>query len=349
MTMPIRLRAVATAVPPHTLAQEDVRESARRVFGPRVRDFERFAPVFANAAIETRQSCVPLEWYLVPHGWDEKNALYLDHAVALLERAASSALDKAGTAAQEVAAVVTVSSTGIATPSLDARLMERLAIPRHAHRLPIFGLGCAGGVLGLGRAALVAAGLDRGPVLLLVVELCALTFRHSDPGNANLVATALFGDGAAAAVVQAGAPGTGPVVTAWGEHTWPDSLDVMGWRVAEDGLGVVFAPSIPALIRENLRPVVLAFLARHGLSLADLDGVICHPGGAKVLEALEAALAPCSVGLAEAWEVLRRYGNMSAASVLFVLERRLRQGLTGRHLMTALGPGFTAGFAVLEA
>ncbi|MGH7090544.1 MAG: 3-oxoacyl-[acyl-carrier-protein] synthase III C-terminal domain-containing protein, partial [Stellaceae bacterium] len=184
-------------------------------------------------------------------------------------------------------------------------------------------------------------------VLFLVVELCALSFRKNDAAKSNLVATALFGDGAAAAVVSCG--GEGPAFGLGGEHTWPNSLDIMGWDVAEDGLKAIFSRDIPTLIERDMAEVVNAFLARSGLALRDIRHFACHPGGAKVVTALERAfgLAPGALDMARG--VLRDYGNMSAATVMFVLERLLAGGTQGRMLLTALGPGFTAGFQLLDA
>jgi alkylresorcinol/alkylpyrone synthase len=342
-----RLKAIATAVPPHRLAQEDTREGARRVFATRLRDFDRLASVFANAGIDARYSSVPIDWYMEPRGWTERNAIYLASAVDVLEHAATACLAHAGLAAADVDAIVVVSSTGIATPSLDALLMQRMAFRPDTLRLPIFGLGCVGGVIGLARAAMLARAMPGRTILLLVVELCALSFRHDDLSKSNVVATALFGDGAAAALVCAD-DGPGQAIAAWGEHTWPNTLDIMGWRVEADGLGVIFSQSIPALIREELRAAADRFLASNGQKVADLAGLICHPGGAKVIDAIEAVFEPLGEGIAEARSVLRSYGNMSAPTVLFVLARRIAAGGRGRHLMTALGPGFTAGFALID-
>jgi alkylresorcinol/alkylpyrone synthase len=212
-------------------------------------------------------------------------------------------------------------------------------------RLPVFGLGCAGGVLGLARAASLARAHPGARVLFLVVELCALTFRKRDQSKSNIIATALFGDGAAAALLDAEAEG--PALAAWGEYTWPDSLDVMGWDITDDGLGVLFSRDIPTLVRTQFREAADGFLRGRGLTLADIDGFICHPGGAKVITALEDSFGIPEGTLDEARAVLRQYGNMSAATVMFVLERMLaRRGR--RSLMTALGPGFTAGFLTLE-
>lgn len=340
-----RIAAIATAVPAHEVSQTAALEGARHIFGGRRGDFGRLAPAFGNAGIDRRHSCVPIDWYFAPHGWADRNALYQTHALDLLETVALDCLRRAGRAPAEIDALVVVSSTGIATPSLDAMLMNRMDFRADTARLPIFGLGCAGGVLGLGRAAALARAQPGSRVLLLVVELCGLTFRSGDTGKSNVIATALFGDGAAAVLVE---DGPGPAtIDGWGDHLWPGSLDIMGWSVEDDGLGVLFSRDIPTLVRRDLIPAADAFLARQGLSRADLAGYVCHPGGAKVLDALRAALdLPAGALDAEA-EVLRRHGNMSAPTALFVLARRLADGSSGRHLMLALGPGFTAGFAML--
>ena len=344
----VSLRSIATAVPAVRISQTEVIERARRLFpdlDPAT--FERMMPVYANAGIRCRYSCVPPIWYERDHGWREKNRLFLEHAIDLLEEAAHEALGRAGLAVGEIDAIVSVSTTGIATPSLDALLMERLGTRRDVERTPLFGLGCAGGVIGLARAAQLARQAAGRVVLLVVVELCALTFRRKDPSKSNMIATALFGDGAAAAILQGDGPGLR--IGAGGEHTWRDSLDVMGWRVEEDGLGVVFSRDIPTLTRTAFVDALGDFLAANDFTLGDMGGFIAHPGGAKVLDALEDAFGLRPGGLAHARSVLRDYGNMSAATVLFVLERALRAGDHGRMLLSALGPGFTAAFQILEA
>lgn len=356
------LLSLATAVPPIALRQADVVARTATLFDGRKSDIERLMPVFENAGIATRYSCVPLDWYERDHGWAERNRLYIDNALDLLEHAAQECLDRAGLAASAVDATVTVSTTGIATPSLDAQLMERLALRRDVVRLPIFGLGCAGGVLGLARAAALAQALPGARVLVLVVELCALTFRKMDQSKSNIIAAALFGDGAAAALLGPApkaegnaerAAGPWPIIEASGEYTWPDSLDVMGWHVEDDGLGVLFSRDIPTLVRTQFRPALDRFLAGQGLALSDIDAFVCHPGGVKVIAALEDAFALRRGSLAAAREILSEYGNMSAATVLFVLDRLLRThgrgDALGRLLMTALGPGFTAAFLTLRA
>lgn len=354
MTATTRLLSVATALPPHRLSQEDTLSAARAVFGPRMRDFERLSPVFANTGIETRHAARPLSWYLEPRGWPERTAAYEEAALDLLQTVTARALAGAGMAADAVDAVVCVSTTGIATPSLDALLIQRAGFRPDIVRLPVFGLGCAGGVLGLARAGAMARAMPGATVLLLVVELCTLACRTGEATPTNVVASALFADGAAGVLLRHGGAEDGaegraiPVLLAHAEHTWPDTRGVMGWRMEEDGFGVIFRQDIPDLVRGRLREVAERFLHGRGLRFADLAGVICHPGGAKVLQALSEALAPAEAGFADAWEVLRSCGNMSAASVLFVLERRLAAGARGRHLATALGPGFTGAFALLD-
>jgi len=196
-----RLLGIATAVPPYRLGQSDVAQMTRDLFGASFADFERLVPVFGNAAIQNRYSCVPIEWYSERHGFKDRNALYVKNAVDLLEDAANRSLAQAGLSPADVDAVVSVSTSGIATPSLDALIVERMNLRRDVQRLPVFGLGCAGGVVGLARAGQMALSRPGAIVLFLVVELCGLTFRSGDHSKSNVIATALFGDGAAAAVL----------------------------------------------------------------------------------------------------------------------------------------------------
>jgi alkylresorcinol/alkylpyrone synthase len=349
VTVPVFLHAVALAYPPYTFRQEEVLAKAQAVFGHKPELMQRMAKSYGNAGVRQRQSCVPLEWYAEPHGWPERMRLFEDHALKLLTDAAREALKKAGVKAQDIAATVTVSSTGIVTPSLDSLLQEPLGLLPTVQRLPVFGLGCAGGVIGLARAAAMARAMPGQWILFLCAELCGLTFRQADDSKANIIGTTIFGDGAAALLLRAD-DGAGALarIAAWGEHTWPQSRDIMGWRVEDDGLGVVFSRSIPNLVRDQMRQVTDTFLAAHGLNQADLAGMIVHPGGEKVLEALEACYDLPAGGLSDAREVLAAHGNMSAVTVLAVLDRAVARGAKGRHLMTALGPGFSAGMCLMD-
>jgi alkylresorcinol/alkylpyrone synthase len=347
MTSGARILAVATAVPPFELGQREVVRRIELALGPRSREIVRLLPMFGNTGIERRYSCVPIEWYENLHEWPERNRVYLDSALDLLESATLQVLARAGRRPDEIDAVVAVSTTGIATPSLDALLMERMNLRRNVQRLPIFGLGCAGGAIGLARAAAIARTKPDALVLFLVVELCALCFRRDDFSKSNIVATALFGDGASAALISC--EGDRAAIVAGGEYTWPDSLDVMGWDVTREGFKAIFSRDIPELVTAHLHDVAVDFLAEHSLRLTDIDRFVCHPGGAKVLDALETAFELEPGALHTAREVLRDYGNMSAATVMFVLERTLRETTRwNRALVSALGPGFTAGFTLLE-
>jgi alkylresorcinol/alkylpyrone synthase len=339
---------VATAVPPHVLRQRDVAAAAAELFGARYDAFERLARVFDTAGIDKRHSIRPIEWFTSPRGWPERTAAYLEGGLALFREAADKALAGASLTAGEIDTVVTVSSTGIATPSLEARAAMAMGFRDDVRRVPVFGLGCAGGVTGLSIAARLAAAEPGTKVLLVVVELCTLAFRLDQLTKANIVATALFGDGAAACVIGADAGGLAEI-EATGEHLWPDTLDIMGWQVDPQGFGVIFAQAIPPFAEANVGPALTAILGATGLALGDVDRFLCHPGGMKVIEALERALALGQGALDQERAVLADYGNMSAPTALFVLERALAAGLPPRSALVALGPGFTASCAVLKA
>jgi alkylresorcinol/alkylpyrone synthase len=339
--------SVATAVPPHVITQREAARGAAEVFSHQFTDFDRIAAVFVSAGIAERRVTRPFDWYLRgAHGWPERTAAYLDGALALFIEAAQRALDRAGITADAVDAVVTVSSTGISTPSIEARALGALGFRRDVQRVPVFGLGCAGGVAGLAIGADLAMARPGGIVLVVAVELCSLAVRRDQPTKANMVALALFGDGAAA-VVLTSRPGATVRVVDTGHHTWTDTLDIMGWQVDPVGFGVIFDQSIPTFAREHLGPGIDAILEAQALQRRDIGRFVCHPGGRKVVEAIEGALElePRSLDLER--EVLRHYGNMSAPTVLFVLERALQEGLPEHAMLVALGPGFTVSTATL--
>ena len=341
MTSSVGLMSLATATPPHVLKQADAVEIARDLFAGRFEEFERLSSVFANTGIRERRLSQPLDWYFRPQGWPERTAAYLASAEALFVASASAALAKAGIAASEVDTIVTVSSTGIATPSLEARVLTRMGFRSDVERVPVFGLGCAGGVSGLALAARLAAGRPGSTVLFVAIELCSLAFRLDELTTANIVATALFADGGAACVLRSGEDGS------WrfeggGQHTWPETLSVMGWNVDPSGFGVIFSQMIPPFVRLRMGEAADGILSRMGLRLQDVGRFVCHPGGAKVIQALEGALGLGQGTLDIEREVLADFGNMSAPTVLFVLERVLERRLEGRLFLTALGPGFTA-------
>ncbi|KAB0266506.1 type III polyketide synthase [Microvirga brassicacearum] len=340
------LMSVATAVPPHILKQDEAAALAHEIFASRYGDFVRLSRVFETSGIRQRHAVRPLEWYATSLGWPERTAVYLEGAESLFVDSATRALAGAGCSAQAVDTVVTVSSTGIATPSLDARVMGRMGFRPDVSRVPVFGLGCAGGVTGLSIAARLATARPGTNVLLVVVELCTLAFRMDELTKANVVASALFGDGAAACILRAGEGGLARIDGA-GEYTWPDTLDIMGWNVDPQGFGVVFAQAIPPFAKENVGPAITAILARSGRRLSDIDRFVCHPGGRKVIMALESALRLDAGSLDHERDVLDSHGNMSAPTVLFVLERVIASGLPELSAVNAMGPGFSTSCVVL--
>ncbi|MDE2302653.1 MAG: type III polyketide synthase [Sphingomonadales bacterium] len=348
MSLPVTLLSLATASPPHVLHQAEALAIGRDLLGARFADFERMTAVYANAGVEHRQLARPAEWYRHAHEFPERTEAYLEVAGELFVAAAERALADAGLSGAKVDTTVTVSSTGIATPSLEARVMERMGFRGAMSRVPVFGLGCAGGVSGLALAARLARSEPGSIVLFVTVELCSLTLRTREVNKADIISTALFGDGAAACVLRCGDEGFAQI-TGSAETTWPGTLDIMGWRMEPDGLGVVLNRAIPAFAQRHMRAAMVAMLARQALAIEDIDRFICHPGGAKVIDAIEQALALGQGALAEEREVLRCHGNMSAPTALFVLDHVRRRALPPRAALVALGPGFTASTLTLSA
>ncbi len=344
---PARLLSVATATPAHVIDQDRAAAATAALFGGKVFRNADILSLFANTGIRTRRAVRPQDWFAIPRPWEERNAVYLEEAEALWLTVAREALAKARLDPGEVGAVVTVSSTGIATPSLEARVGPLLGLNPGALRTPVFGLGCGGGVSGLSLAARLAEARPGTAVLLVVVELCTLSVRPEELTKANVVATALFGDGAAACVLRAG-DGPGRAIGAVGEHTWPDTLHIMGWRVDPAGLGVVLDANLPSFVQKRFAESAQSFHLGGGPAPEEVDRIVCHPGGAKVLPAIEAALELGEGSLDVERQVLAEFGNMSAPTVFFVLERVLANDTGGRLVLAALGPGFTASFATLE-
>jgi alkylresorcinol/alkylpyrone synthase len=342
-----RILSIATANPPYRVSQSDAKSAGRSMFRGKAALFDRLAGVFDNAQIETRSTVAPIEWYGESRGWAERTALYVAAAEALFEEAAAKALERAGLAASDVAGIVFASTTGIATPSIEARVAPRMGFRGDVRRVPLFGLGCAGGVNGLATAARLASAEPGSNWLFVTVETCSISIRLDSDDPAAIVATAIFGDGAAAAVVSTAGDGLATVAGA-GERLWPDTLGIMGWRVEDPGLAVVFDRAIPPFVEAELAAAVDEMLAGMGLVRSDIDRYCCHPGGAKVIEAIESALELRAGTLDLERDILRDYGNMSAPTVLFVLKKLIARGLPERTAVTAFGPGFTFAGAVLE-
>ncbi len=345
-----RILSVATALPPHRLDQERARaEMARLTHGhPAV---ERLVPVFDRSGVDTRYLVHPPDWYLEPRSFDERNREYLDRGLELAEQAARTCLANAGVAPHEVDYLFFVTTTGLATPSLDALLAARLGMCPGVRRSPLFGLGCAGGAGALSRARDVLAASPRSRALVVSVEICSLVFSRHAMTATDLIGVALFGDGAAAVLLSGDdveAPGIDIVATR--TRLFPEAQHLMGWEFTSDGMRLVLSRDIPAFVSATLAPVVTAFVGEQGLSVHDIAHYVLHPGGPKVMATYRSAFALPESAVSVARQSMRRFGNLSSASVLFMLNDVVSAspapGDTG--LMLALGPGFACEMLVLK-
>jgi alkylresorcinol/alkylpyrone synthase len=336
-------------VPKNVFKQSDVKKVVKGMFGNKIAAIDRMLDVFDNSEIGERFFCVPMEWFFEEHGFAEKNELYIKHATQLSALAIQKCLAKSDFTVQDVDKIIFISSTGIATPSLDTNIINEMNFSKHVKRTPIWGLGCAGGAVGLSRAYEYTTAFPEEKVLLVAVELCGLTFLSGDFSKSNLIATALFGDGAAAVLV------VGDKVPSRGNNTsikiidtrstiWEKTQQVMGWKVTGQGLQVIFSKDIPNFVRTHLQENITEFVQEHGLSLSDIKNFVIHPGGTKVIKAYQEAFSLVDDQVVIEKEIIARYGNMSSPTVLFVLERfmesKQRQGEYG--LISALGPGFSS-------
>jgi alkylresorcinol/alkylpyrone synthase len=348
VTDTVKLVSLAVANPEHVIFQSDAGQTAARLFSDRYADFKLLARVFDNAGIFKRHAARPLSWFCEPHGWQDRMEAYAQVASELFVKATTEALYQAGLKAADVDCIVTVSSTGFTTPSLEARLAGYFGFRSDIERVPIFGLGCAAGVSGFAIASRMAKSRPGATVLFVTLELCSLAFRLDELTRPNIIATALFGDGAAACILRTQSQGLAEVESS-GEHLFPDTLGIMGWKIDNTGFGIILEQSLPAFALDNIKPAVSTILARAGLTIADIDRFICHPGGSKVLAALETAFALEPGSLDHERDIIRDYGNMSSPTVLFVLQRAIAVGLPPRSAMIAMGPGFTASCVTLRS
>lgn len=341
MSVP-KILGIATAVPPYGVDQQEVRRFAAGLFEHKFHGLHRLLSVFEHGDIKTRHFACPLEWYSQQHTFNEANGQFEKTALDLAYAAATKAIEQAGVLAADIGGIVFVTSTGITTPTLDAKLIQRLGLSLHALRLPVWGLGCAGGVTGMARAADLAKAVPGRFILLVAVELCSITFQRNDFSKSNLVGTSIFADGAAAAVI--GTCGSGPEIIASHSTLFPDTEDIMGWDVVDSGLKVRFSRDIPSLIRRYLPDLLAEACDEWGIEQKQLYHYVVHPGGAKVLAAYSESLSLIPGKLSAAQEILENYGNMSSASVFFVLEEHIKNtGSTSDYgVMLALGPGFSA-------
>lgn len=336
--------ATSTAVPEFKVDQSSACEFARNHFGDRLPDIERVLSVFENSGIKTRYFSRPIDWLVEDHSPEERNQVYIQSATELSACAARKLIEQTSIPSEDFDCIIYVNSTGLATPSIDARLINSLKLRSNIHRTPVWGLGCAGGAAGLSHAYRYLLGHPEGKVLLIVTELCGLTFLADDYSKSNLIATVLFGEGSAAVLLVGDKVQIqGMEIIGTRSRFYPDSLDVMGWNMVNRGLQVVFAQRIPTIVKRHAASDISDFLTTYELSMTDISAYLFHPGGAKVLKAYESALNLNDDELALSSDILRDFGNMSSVTVLFVLQRymsQLHHVSDGYGLITALGPGF---------
>jgi len=353
----MRIASVSPALPPHRYGQEEIRRRLEEIWADRPAAVARLAALHRNARVDTRHLALPLEEYGGARAFGETNDHWIRVAVELGEEAVGGALRQVGLEPTDIDAIFAVSITGVASPSLDAKLANRMGFRRDVKRVPIFGLGCVGGVAGIARAADYVRAYPTQVAMLLSVELCSLTFQPTDTSVANLISSGLFGDGAAAVVVvgeerarRMGLRGLRILDTR--SIFYPDTEDVMGWRVSERGFDIVLSPAVPTIAQELLAPGVDEFLGDHGLSRGDIASWVCHPGGPKVLSAMRSGLGLRDEDVRHAWKVLAEQGNLSGTSVLMVLHETLAQGPPAAGslgLLIAMGPAFCSELVLFES
>jgi alkylresorcinol/alkylpyrone synthase len=349
----MRIAAVGSAFPAHYYDQAALLEALQSLWQGRFFNQERLERLHRHVLVGGRHLSLPLEGYEQLKTWGDANSAWIETAIDVGGQAVTAALEGAGLAADQIDALIFVTVTGVATPSIDARLMNRLRLPPRVKRMPIFGLGCVAGAAGVARAADYVRAFPDQVAVLLSVELCSLTLQREDLTIPNLIATGLFGDGAAAVVVtgEERPESRGPRVMATRSVFYPDSEEVMGWDITEKGFRIVLSADVPKVAREFLRSDVDLFLADQGLHREDIQRWICHPGGPKVLEALQESLELPPDALEVTWRSLREVGNLSSTSVLLILKETLEEsppppGAYG--LLLAMGPGFCSELVLLR-
>ena len=332
----ISINGLSSAFPKNKVYQGDIKDIGRKLFSPKI-NFKKMEKVYDNSGVKTRYLTEQLNWYLNEHNWSERNYLFKKNAVSLLKKSIEETILKTNTTPEKIGGIILVNSTGISTPSIDAEIFNLFNFNNEIVRLPIFGYGCAGGVLGLNRAVEIFKSI-RKSILFCNVELCSLTFRPQIFSKENIVSTALFGDGCVSYLVEE--DGDCNLLESK-EYTWKNSLSLMGWGVEDDGLSVVFDKVIPEFITKRL-PYVL-----RNFPLKNINGYVLHSGGMRIIEAYKKILNNNKT-IRESEKILSNFGNVSSVSVLLVLMEMIKKKYSGTFLMSALGPGFTAGLSGIK-
>jgi alkylresorcinol/alkylpyrone synthase len=341
----MKIAGVASAFPSHSYQQKQITDALVEHWGDKLEAPELLRRIHCNAGVDVRYLAFSLEQYARFNTWGESNRSWLTVGEELGEKAIDSVLERTGFSRSDIDALYTVSVTGIASPSLDARLANTMRLRSDLKRTPIFGLGCVGGAVGLVRAADYLRSFPDQVAVLLSVEVCSLTLQRDDRSIANMIASGLFSDGAVAALLSGRETAQGPEIIHTKSVFYPETEDMMGWDISEKGFRVILSPKLPGLIKSHFGADVDSFLKEHGLSRADVGSWVIHPGGPRILEAVEASLGLRETQLEASWECLSRWGNLSSGSVLKVLEEvierhRPQPGTVG--VIAAMGPGFCA-------
>jgi len=353
----MRIASVGTAYPPHRYPQAIIAEALTQRWGHKLPEPRLLSRLHANCGVEFRHTVFPLEHYPTLVGFGQTNSAWIEAAVELGELAVNRALERAGITAADVSAIFFASVTGIASPTIDARLINRLPFPVTVKRTPIFGLGCVAGAAGVARASDYVKAFPKEIALLLSVELCSLTWQDDDQSIANLISTGLFADGAAAVLIAgsesklANPTTPSPEILATRSTFYRHTEHIMGWTIGDLGFKIVLSPEVPQVVTDNLLGDVQKFLSDNNLTQDDISTYIFHSGGPKVLEAMQSCLSLPPEALAPSWKSLREVGNLSAASVLAVLEDYLtiHPGAPGTYsILAAMGPAFCSELVLLQ-
>jgi alkylresorcinol/alkylpyrone synthase len=337
---------------PYKTSQQEAKQQAHDLFSANFPQTNRLIFAFDNTEIVMRNFCKPLSYYTKPNTFEQRNNDYIENALIYSIQAIEDCIKKAGINKDDITDLIFVSTTGLATPSLDALIINKMRLDPHIRRSPLWGLGCAGGVSGMAKANMAAMANPDAVVLLVTVELCSLTLIKTDYSKSNFIGSSLFSDGIAACIIKGdNYPTQNKKATyvAASSKLYYDSLDVMGWDFNDTGFKVLFSKDIPTFIHENIKADITEFLSKHDLQLDDIKSFIFHPGGKKVLDAYADALQVEGDFLNKTRAVMNDNGNMSSATVLYVLERFMREGFEdGYGLMLAMGPGFSSEMVLLK-
>ena len=348
----MRVAGVGTGFPPHYYDQATLLAELKKLWKENNRNPATLDRLHRNVLVNGRHLALPLDAYRGLKNWGEANDAWIRVAEDVGEAAVREALTVAGLKPGDVGTLIFTTVTGVATPSIDARLMNRLGLPDSVRRLPLFGLGCVAGAAGVARAADFVKAWPGEVAVVLSVELCSLTLQREDLSVRNLIATGLFGDGAAAAVVVGeNRRSEGPRILGSRSVFYPETEDVMGWNISEKGFGLVLSAEVPTMVRRHLQKDVDDFLRTFDLDRSDMARWISHPGGPKVLEAMQNALELPDDALEPSWRSLRELGNLSSTSVLMILKETLEKNRppAGSYgLILAMGPGFCSELVLLQ-